>query len=445
MSHRWILPIGTELSFEGLSGPIKILRGLGAGTQGQVFAVDVAGEELALKWYLPACIAGDPHLKRRLNDSIRLSAPNADFLWPIALLMPTPATAELIPLAEPGFGYLMRIRPPGYLGAFEHAGGDLQITLQNVVKAGFYLADGFYELHLKGLCYKDISMSNLFLEPSSGKILICDNDNVDINGRELGNVLGTPGFMAPEILLRQAKPGAESDLFSLAVLLFRLLTRHDPLKGKLELAIRCLDEPARRRLYGEDPVFIFDPVDTRNRPDPEEHGAALLTWPIYPRRIQTLFEQAFCTGIKRPSQRPLTGQWKSAMARCLDQRVICTHCNQEAFPEHGSKATCWNCGEDLAPATSMELAAGQVAISADNELHGYHFDKLSSESLNQPVAKVVAHPSDPAILGLQNLTSKPWRGERLDGHALEVDPGRSCNLAALRVVHTPQGTITILH
>ena len=85
MSHRWILPIGTELSFEGLSGPIKILRGLGAGTQGQVFAVDVAGEELALKWYLPACIAGDPHLNRRLNDSIRLSAPNADFLWPIAL------------------------------------------------------------------------------------------------------------------------------------------------------------------------------------------------------------------------------------------------------------------------------------------------------------------------------------------------------------------------
>jgi hypothetical protein len=92
----------------------------------------------------------------------------------------------------------------------------------------------------------------------------------------------------------------------------------------------------------------------------------------------------------------------------------------------------------------MELAAGQVAISAGNELHGYHFDKLSSESLSEPVAKVVAHPSDPAILGLRNLTSKPWRGERLDGHALEVEPDKSCNLAALRVVHTPQGTITIL-
>jgi DNA-binding helix-hairpin-helix protein with protein kinase domain len=444
MSNRWILPIGSELSFEGLSGPIKILRCLGAGTQGQVFAVNMAGEELALKWYFPTCIASDPHLKRRLSDSISRSAPNADFLWPIALLLPTSETARLISLPEPGFGYLMRLRPSNFLGAFEHAGGDLEISLQNVVKAGFYLADAFHELHLKGLCYKDISLGNLFLDPSSGKILICDNDNVDVDGREFGNVLGTPGFMAPEILLRQAKPGAESDLFSLAVLIFRLLTRHDPLKGQLELAIRCLDEPARRRLYGEDPVFIFDPVDSRNRPDPGEHAAALLTWPIYPRRIQTLFEQAFCAGMKNPSQRPLTGQWKSAMARCLDQRVICPHCHQEAFPEHGNKATCWNCGEDLVQPTSMELAAGQVAITTDNELHSYHFDKLSSESLSQLVAKIVAHPSDPAILGLQNLTGELWLGERMDGHWLDVEPGKSYNLAALRAVHTPQGTIKIL-
>ncbi len=92
----------------------------------------------------------------------------------------------------------------------------------------------------------------------------------------------------------------------------------------------------------------------------------------------------------------------------------------------------------------MELAAGQVAITAENELHGYHFDKLSSESLSQLVAKVVAHPSHPAILGLQNLTGELWLGERMDGHWLEVEPGKSYNLSALRVVHTPQGTIKIL-
>ena len=45
----------------------------------------------------------------------------------------------------------------------------------------------------------------------------------------------------------------------------------------MELQIRCLDEPARRKLYGEDPAFIYDPDDLRNRPDPEVHQAAVIT------------------------------------------------------------------------------------------------------------------------------------------------------------------------
>ena len=113
---------------------------------------------------------------------------------------------------------------------------------------------------------------------------------MDVDGQSSGSVLGTPGFMAPEVLLGQAKPSARSDLFSLAVLLFRLLTRHDPFRGQRELEIRCLDEPARRRLYGDEALFIFDPDDPHNRPDPIEHSAALITWPIYPASLQRLFE-----------------------------------------------------------------------------------------------------------------------------------------------------------
>ena len=49
----------------------------------------------------------------------------------------------------------------------------------------------------------------------------------------------------PEVLLGQAKPSARSDLFSLAVLLFRLLTRHDPFRGQRELAAaRTIDGTA---------------------------------------------------------------------------------------------------------------------------------------------------------------------------------------------------------
>ncbi len=67
--------------------------------------------------------------------------------------------------------------------------------------------------------------------------------------------------MAPEIVRGEAVPGTQTDLFSLAVLLFYMFVMHHPLEGKKELAIKCLDLPAMKKLYGTEPLFIFDPVD----------------------------------------------------------------------------------------------------------------------------------------------------------------------------------------
>ena len=442
----WLLPEGASLRFEGLDQPLQILRGLGGGTQGQVFAVQSGAEQLALKWYLPACLARDPQLPRRLRQSIALGAPNGDFLWPLALLEPAAASRALIQHPKAGFGYLMALRPAGFVGSHLHAGGQLEISLQNVLRACFFLADGFHQLHLKGLCYKDISLGNLFLEPASGRILICDNDNVEIDGQGGGAVLGTPGFMAPEVLLGQAKPGAPSDLFSLAVLVFRLLTRHDPFRGRRELAIRCLDEPARRRLYGEQALFIFDPDDDGNRPDPAEHAAALLTWPIYPRPLQRLFEQSFGAGLRHPQQRALTGQWKQELSRCLDRRQLCPSCGQETFPERPEAAAthCWHCGTALPAPLQLQLPHGRVSAAAGNELQPHHFNPLASEDLHHPLARLVSHPSDPGLLGLQNLSPERWQGELSNGQSIALDPGKTCNLAALQQLRSSDGPITVL-
>ena len=441
---NWLLPEGVSLQFEGLDQPLQILRGLGGGTQGQVFAVACGGETLALKWYLPGCIARDPQLRQRLQQSIRLGAPNADFLWPLALLEPSATSRPLIRHSDAGFGYLMPLRPAAFVGAHLHAGGELEISLQNVLRACFFLADGFHQLHLKGLCYKDVSLGNLFLEPGSGRILICDNDNVDIDGQGRSSVLGTPGFMAPEVLLGHARPGASSDLFSLAVLIFRLLTRHDPFRGRMELAIRCLDEPARRQLYGDQALFIFDPDNPRNRPDPQEHTAALITWPIYPAALQALFIRSFGVGLHQPQLRSLTGQWTQTLARCLDQRQLCPQCGQETFPAPDAPGSCWHCGATLPRVLQLQTANGRISAAAGNELHRHHFDPLVGEDLRRPLARLVAHPSDPSVLGLQNLSDSRWQGLLLDGRRLELEPGKTCNLAALQQLDSSEGAITLL-
>ena len=95
---------------------------------------------------------------------------------------------------------------------------------------GVHLADKFLQLHAKGLCYRDISQNNVFFDPANGDILICDNDNVAVDGNVTG-VLGTARFMAPEVALGKTLPTTQTDLYSLAVLLFYILFNHHPFDG----------------------------------------------------------------------------------------------------------------------------------------------------------------------------------------------------------------------
>jgi len=189
-------------------------------------------------------------------------------------------------------------------------------------------------------------------------------------------------------------------------------------------------------------VFIFDPQDLRNRPDPIEHAAALVTWPIYPHRLQELFLQTFGAGMHKPSQRALTGQWMEAIAASLDQREICPACGSEHF---GSQASCWHCNQPLAASAFLRTAQSSVKACAGNVLHQHHFHGLDAPRLDQPIARVVSHPSDPGLLGLRNLGTQPWSATTPGGQQHEVAPGKTCNLQALHLLDTPWGAVRLEH
>jgi hypothetical protein len=84
-----------------------------------------------------------------------------------------------------------------------------------------------------------------------------------------------------------------------------------------------------------------------------------------------------------------------------------------------------------------------VSAAAGNELQSHHFDPLIGESIRAPLARLVAHPSDPAVLGLQNLSTSRWSGRTTTGQSLELDPGKTCNLAALQQLTSSAGAILV--
>ena len=418
--------------FSGIDAEVESL--LGEGGQGAVYRVRFNGRPFALKWYNPTMIAVDPALWPRLRKAVDQGAPSDKFLWPFDLVRRGGRTER--------FGYLMRLRGERYEKLTGLISGEQEATFRATARACFLLADAFSALHAKGLAYQDISAANVFVELKSGDIQICDNDNVDIDG-SLTAIGGTRGYQAPELVLRQARPSRRTDLHALAVLLFEILHRGNPLRGRRESSFPNLNSPeANLALYGLQPRFVFDPVDASNRPDTELHGPVAAHWPIYPKSLRDLFTRAFTVGLVDPDHgRVLESEWRAAMSQLHDGIIVCAQCGAENFYDP-SRVTakqrtfrCWNasCGAELASmpprigirrpgARSNEPPIHIVVLERGTELFAHH-----TGGGEYDFRKVSARVEGPGR-SLLNQSASTWTAT-LGDQVTSIPPGSSVQLA----------------
>jgi serine/threonine protein kinase len=405
---------------------------LGGGGQGEVYRAKLGGQAIALKWYFPAQATREQETS--LLNLVRIGPPTDKFLWPLELARASDVN---------GFGYIMQLREGRYKSLFDLMTRRIEPSFRALTTAGLELAHSFLQLHSKGLCYRDISFGNVFFDPNTGEVLICDNDNVAVDGADAG-VLGTPDFMAPEIVRGEAKPRTRTDRFSLSVLLFYMFHIHHPLYGKKVMSIRCLDLPARTKLCGKEPLFIFDPVDKSNEAVPRsidplgEGGAnALDFWPIYPKFIRDLFTKSFTVGLHDPDNGRVTeGIWRGAMIRMRDSIIYCPHCSTtaatienfydpEALRANGSQPTCWHCKKAIPLPPRIRIGRNVVMLNHDTKLYPHHVDDQKLYDCTKNVAEVARHPTQANVWGLKNLSDEKWVSTSPDGTIREIETGRS--------------------
>jgi serine/threonine-protein kinase len=102
-----------------------------------------------------------------------------------------------------------------------------------VLEIGVQVADALAYAHERRVIHRDVKPSNIIYDRETGKVKVTDFGIAcltDSSRTRTGTVLGTPSYMSPEQAAGKKLDG-RSDLFSLGVTMYQLLTGRLPFVG----------------------------------------------------------------------------------------------------------------------------------------------------------------------------------------------------------------------
>jgi serine/threonine protein kinase len=211
-------------------GPYEIRELLGAGGIGQVHAAfDTQLErEVAIKSLRPELLSDKNFVDRFHGEAkslARLEHPNITRLYSF--------------FSDNDHVYLVMecVRGETLEEFLKKRGGRLSVRESLAIIA--QVADGLGYAHSLGIVHRDIKPANLMIT-AAGMVKIMDFGIARVRGSQRltrdGGIIGTLAYMAPEQLLGQETDG-RSDLYSLAIMLYEMLSGSVPFQADTDYAL----------------------------------------------------------------------------------------------------------------------------------------------------------------------------------------------------------------
>jgi serine/threonine protein kinase len=273
---------------------------------------------------------------------------------------------------------------------------------------GIKIARAVRRLHMAGLAHSDLSYKNVLVDPCGAKACIIDIDGLVVPGKFPPDVLGTPDFIAPEVVAtnhlkkddpNRAMPRIETDRHALAVLIYMYLLYRHPLRGKKVFDVGDVQKDESLRM-GSKALFIEHPTDKSNRPGQNEMQGAFMPW-ADPAQIPCsvagpylgeLFQKAFVDGLHSTSARPTADAWEMALVKTVDLIQPCENkaCEQQWYVFDNTQAPkcpfCHTPYRRSLPVLNLYSSRGKGNFRPDNHrLMVYHNQYLHQWHVNRKI------------------------------------------------------------
>lgn len=242
---------------------------------------------------------------------------------------------------------------------------------RTMLRAATNLARAIRRMHSAGLAHSDLSNNNVLIDPSRGACVVIDIDSLVVPGKLPPEVVGTRGYIAPEVLAtsvydrgdaRRKLPSIETDLHSLAVLIYEYLLMRHPLMGRKVYSTESAEQDDFLGL-GEMATFIENPNDTSNPPlEPLE-----VTIDALGPGLKKLFLRAFVDGLHDPAKRPAALEWEGELEKACDLLHPCPNpsCPSKWFVMTDVRnGSCPHCGTKIPEGDRLQLSLKRPASRA---------------------------------------------------------------------------------
>ncbi|MHB1223705.1 MAG: serine/threonine-protein kinase, partial [Gemmatimonadaceae bacterium] len=258
-----------DLVVAALGNHYQVQGEIGRGGMSVVYrARDVRLNRMVAVKVLPPELAYDPAIRTRFTREAQTSARLAH--------------AHIVPIFDVGDRqgiayFVMALVTGGNLASL--LANEPRQPVDEVRRLLREIADGLAFAHLRGVIHRDIKPDNILLDRESGRAMVTDfgiAQAIETGSRltATGIAVGTPNYMSPEQAMGDREVDGRSDIYSLGVVAYQMLTGRLPFTAgsSMALLMKHVSEQPRpiAELRPDAPKALRDVVERALAKPPED-------------------------------------------------------------------------------------------------------------------------------------------------------------------------------